>query len=103
MHLHGYTFKIVALDGNELQTPIEANTVVLAPSQTADVVFTANNPGKWMFHCHILDHMLNPGPYGDGSAAHMVDMGGLVTFIDVRPGAAPSQTYVAASAMMNGR
>ncbi len=85
MHLHGYTFRIVSLDGNPLKNAIDANTVTLGPSQTADIIFTANNPGKWMFHCHVLDHTINPGPYGDGSAAHMVDMGGLVTFVDVVP------------------
>ena len=99
MHLHGYTFRIVAMDGNPLPSPIEANTIMLAPSQTADIVFTADHPGKWMFHCHILDHMINPGPYGDGSADHMAAMGGLVTFVEVTP-RAPQQGYVAAGSMM---
>lgn len=83
MHLHGYTFAIVARDGNPLSTPEYANTVTLGPSQTADIAFTANNPGQWMFHCHILDHTENPSAAGDGSATHMADMGGLMTFINV--------------------
>lgn len=102
MHLHGYTFRIVALDGNPLQSPVDASTIMLGPSQTADIVFTANNPGMWMLHCHILDHTLNPGPYGDGSAAHMVGMGGLVTFIDVIPDGTPKRSYRAAGSMMHG-
>lgn len=107
MHLHGYTFQIVALDGNPLTHPVSANTVNLAPSQTADIVFVADNPGKWMFHCHILDHTINPGPAGDGSATRMARMGGLVTYIDVVPPAAPGraaldQDYVAAGSMMDG-
>ena len=93
MHLHGYTFRIVAMDGNPLPSPIEANTITLAPSQTADIVFTADHPGKWMFHCHILDHMINPGPYGDGSADHMAAMGGLVTFVEVTANV-PSQKWL---------
>jgi FtsP/CotA-like multicopper oxidase with cupredoxin domain len=28
----------------------------LAPHQTLDLAFTANNPGVWMFHCHVLLH-----------------------------------------------
>jgi hypothetical protein len=83
MHLHGYTFKVVALDGNPLSHPYSANTINLAPSQTADVAFTANNTGRWMFHCHILDHMINPGPQGEGNETMMANMGGLMTFIDV--------------------
>ena len=94
-----YTFQIMALDGNPLQTPIAANTVTLGAAQTADIVFTADNPGAWMFHCHILDHTINPGPYGDGSAAHMVGMGGLVTFVDVVPRAKVQLGYVAAGNM----
>ena len=101
MHLHGYTFEVDALDGNPLATPIKANTVTLAPSQTADIVFTAANPGSWMFHCHILDHTINPGPNGDGSAAHMVGMGGLVTFVDVMSQEKAPQDYVAAGSMMH--
>jgi len=100
MHLHGYSFEIDALDGNTLATPITANTVTLAPSQTADIVFTAANPGAWMFHCHILDHTINPGPYGEGSASHMADMGGLVTFVDVMSKEQVPQDYVAAGSMM---
>ncbi len=76
MHLHGYTFKIIALDGNPVKNPISADTVNLGPSQTADIAFTANNPGEWMFHCHILDHTINPSPAGDGSATQMAEMGG---------------------------
>lgn len=102
MHLHGFTFHIVALDGNPLRNPIDADTIMLAPSQTADIVFTANALGKWMFHCHILDHTINPGPHGDGSAAHMVGMGGLVTFLDVLPRVRPQRAYVAAGSMMRG-
>ncbi|MCL6593285.1 MAG: multicopper oxidase domain-containing protein [Alicyclobacillus sp.] len=83
MHLHGYTFKIVARDGNPLPQPESANTVLLGPSQTADIEFVADNPGNWMFHCHILDHTVNPGPESEGSAQKMADMGGLVTWIHV--------------------
>jgi FtsP/CotA-like multicopper oxidase with cupredoxin domain len=32
--------------------------VVLLPKRaTMEVVFTANNPGKTLFHCHQQDHM----------------------------------------------
>jgi FtsP/CotA-like multicopper oxidase with cupredoxin domain len=99
MHLHGYTFKIVALDGNPLAQPISANTVHLAPSQTADVEFTADHPGLWMFHCHILDHLINPGPAGDGSETQIADMGGLMTFVEVVDWKKPKPDYLAAGAV----
>jgi zinc transporter ZupT len=102
MHLHGYTFRIVARDGNPLARPIAANTVFLAPFQTADVAFTADNPGTWMFHCHILDHAVNPGPAGDGDAKRMAEMGGLATFIAVAPGRGRAPAAAPAGSMVRG-
>jgi FtsP/CotA-like multicopper oxidase with cupredoxin domain len=96
MHLHGYTFRITALDGNPLEHPIRANTVNLSPSQTADVEFAANNPGQWMFHCHILDHIINPGPQGEGDDKTPANMGGLMTYIHVVAKADVKTDYLAA-------
>jgi FtsP/CotA-like multicopper oxidase with cupredoxin domain len=28
----------------------------MAPRQSMDVAFVADNPGEWMYHCHILYH-----------------------------------------------
>ena len=99
MHLHGYTFRIVALDGNPLDWPVAANTVNLAPSQTADVAFQANHPGIWMFHCHIVDHMINPGPQGEGDGTTPANMGGLMTFIEVVPGQQAGNGYKSAGSL----
>ncbi len=56
MHLHGHFFRVVAIDGR--RTPLQEwrDTVLMAPRQTMEVAFVADNPGDWMFHCHILDH-----------------------------------------------
>lgn len=103
MHLHGYTFRVVALDGNPLAHPYSADTLDLGPSQTADVAFTADNPGNWMFHCHITDHMINPGPQGEGNAATPANMGGLMTFIEVLPRRQAEKGYLSAGALYSGR
>ncbi|GEO25364.1 hypothetical protein AAC03nite_11490 [Alicyclobacillus acidoterrestris] len=76
MHLHGYTFQVVAMDGHPLAKPISGNVVSLAPAETIDIRFVANNPGEWMFHCHIMDHMMNPDDNVD-------EMGGLTTYFHV--------------------
>ncbi len=102
MHLHGYTFRVVALDGNPAPNPAAVNTVLLAPSQTADIAFTADNPGKWMFHCHILDHTINPSPAGDGSATRMAEMGGLMTYVEVMPKGRADSGYVSAGSLSQG-
>jgi manganese oxidase len=58
MHLHGHQFTVTALDGNPVPAPARQlrNVITLAPGETADVEFTANNPGVWMLHCHELHH-----------------------------------------------
>lgn len=85
MHLHGYTWTQIARDGNPVTEPADSNNITLGPGETADMLVVATNPGQWMLQCHILDHQINPGPSGDGDAAHLADMGGLTTFLTVTP------------------
>jgi len=59
MHLHGHDFRVIAMDGHPLPQPLILNTVNVAPGQTVDIDFTANNPGRWLLHCHILHHASN--------------------------------------------
>jgi FtsP/CotA-like multicopper oxidase with cupredoxin domain len=57
MHLHGHVMSVIAIDGQPAQgSPIHLDTVLIGPHQTVDVAFVANNPGVWMFHCHVLLH-----------------------------------------------
>lgn len=56
MHLHGYVFEVLSRNGRRDGTLCD--TVMLAPKERVDVAFYADNPGKWMFHCHILEHQI---------------------------------------------
>ncbi len=57
MHLHGHVFSVIAVDGQHPEgTPVHLDSVLVGPHQTVDVIFAANNPGVWMFHCHVLLH-----------------------------------------------
>jgi FtsP/CotA-like multicopper oxidase with cupredoxin domain len=58
MHLHGHSFRVVARNGRPLDREEWRDTVMLAPHDTAEVAFVADNPGTWMFHCHILEHQM---------------------------------------------
>ena len=65
MHLHGHDYHVVAKDGNPIAQPMEFNTVDIAPGETYDLKVKANNPGSWLFHCHILPHAEGPdGMFG---------------------------------------
>ena len=56
MHLHGHSFKIIAVDGNPLPGGMRRDVVPMTPGERYDIEFVANNPGVWLFHCHDLHH-----------------------------------------------
>jgi FtsP/CotA-like multicopper oxidase with cupredoxin domain len=57
MHLHGHVMTLLAVDGQPVQgTPVHQDSILVGPDQTVDVAFAADNPGVWMFHCHVLLH-----------------------------------------------
>jgi manganese oxidase len=61
MHTHGHSFKIIATDGNPVPQAAQLlkDTVLIGPAERYDVELVANNPGVWMFHCHINNHAAN--------------------------------------------
>lgn len=52
MHLHGQHFREIS-DGKK--GPMR-DTLLSLPAETTEIAFVANNPGKWLFHCHMLGH-----------------------------------------------
>lgn len=56
IHLHGHAFKV--LDSNKRTViPHFADTVILQKQEQMRIAFVADNPGVWMFHCHVIEHM----------------------------------------------
>ena len=73
MHLHGGHFSVVAKDGFELPAPQRMNTISIAPGETFDVMLRAEEPGTWLWHCHVLSHVTGPkDANGDPTVAGMV-------------------------------
>ena len=56
MHLHGHAFRVIARDGQPTRYREWQDTVLMAPHERVEIAFVADNPGDWMFHCHILEH-----------------------------------------------
>ncbi|HEX6979142.1 MAG TPA: multicopper oxidase family protein [Alphaproteobacteria bacterium] len=56
MHLHGTAFHVVSRNGRPLLRRVLQDTILMAPGETAEIAFVADEPGDWMFHCHILEH-----------------------------------------------
>lgn len=55
MHFHGHHVKEV-FHSNRKPVPHWRDTVFIARDETITVAFLAHNPGKWMLHCHMLEH-----------------------------------------------
>ncbi|KAB2916621.1 MAG: multicopper oxidase family protein [Hyphomicrobiaceae bacterium] len=56
MHLHGHSFRVISRNGAPTQHREWQDTVLMAPRERVEIAFVADNPGDWMFHCHILEH-----------------------------------------------
>jgi FtsP/CotA-like multicopper oxidase with cupredoxin domain len=66
MHLHGHSFVVTHKDGRRIKMPQEQDTVLIGPGERYDLVFTATDPGLWLFHCHVVPHVTNDGQYPGG-------------------------------------
>lgn len=55
IHLHGHFFELV--NGTDDRHQPRKHTVVVQPGGTATFDLTADEPGDWAFHCHLLYHM----------------------------------------------
>ncbi len=55
IHLHGMFFELV--NGQSPAHQPRKNVVTVQPGASAQFDLTANEPGDWAFHCHLLYHM----------------------------------------------
>jgi len=58
MHLHGHHFKVLTRDGKADPNGDWRDTVLNAPMETIEIALEASNPGKWLLHCHMLEHQV---------------------------------------------
>jgi FtsP/CotA-like multicopper oxidase with cupredoxin domain len=56
MHWHGHSFRVLSRNDRPAARRERLDTVLLAPNESAEIAFVADNPGDWMFHCHVLEH-----------------------------------------------
>lgn len=53
MHVHGHTGFVAVTPGRAFAK----DTVLVNTMETLSLTFVADNPGRWLFHCHNLYHM----------------------------------------------
>ncbi len=56
IHLHGHSFRVLSRNGILTKHQEWQDTVLMAPRERVQIAFVADNPGDWMFHCHIFEH-----------------------------------------------
>jgi len=56
MHLHGMFFRLLARNGAPVDEPFFRDTVLIHPRETIDLGLVPEDPGRWMMHCHVLEH-----------------------------------------------
>jgi len=106
MHLHGFYYRVGGFNrGGKMQTysgDLRPRVVTqrIGPGETFDMSWRPERPGRWLFHCHMLAHMVPPtfppdalpnpaAAHAEDHAAHdAMGMGQLVLGVTVpaRPG-----------------
>lgn len=67
MHLHGMHFREVARNGTPIENGAWRDTSLMASNDRVSIAFVAETEGKWMLHCHMIEHLA----------------GGMMSFIEI--------------------
>jgi FtsP/CotA-like multicopper oxidase with cupredoxin domain len=57
IHVHGQRFLVLAVNGVAPSSRAWKDTVLLPAGATVDILVEFDNPGRWMLHCHIAEHI----------------------------------------------
>jgi FtsP/CotA-like multicopper oxidase with cupredoxin domain len=57
IHLHGQRMLVVSRDGVPTKNLVWKDTAIIPVGSTVDLLIDASNPGDWMLHCHIAEHL----------------------------------------------
>ena len=57
IHFHGQRFLVLARNGVRQDNLVWKDTVLIPSGETVDILLDASNPGDWMAHCHIAEHL----------------------------------------------
>jgi len=57
IHLHGQRFLVLAVNGVRNEYLVWKDTVLVPAGGTVDILLDPSNPGRWMGHCHIAEHL----------------------------------------------
>jgi FtsP/CotA-like multicopper oxidase with cupredoxin domain len=55
IHLHGMNFKAISSNKHDVTAQV-SDTYLVLPDEKVQLALVADNPGDWVFHCHIIEH-----------------------------------------------
>ncbi|WP_292690332.1 multicopper oxidase domain-containing protein [Mesorhizobium sp.] len=92
IHLHGHSFRVISRNGQPTPRREWQDTALVSPREKVEIAFVADNPGNWMFHCHVLEHQAAgrlTSPQAEGEAKMSNTLIALV-LASILSGAAPA-------------
>jgi suppressor of ftsI len=57
LHLHGQRFLVLTRDGVRSENLVWKDTAIIPAGETVELLVDMSNPGRWMLHCHIAEHL----------------------------------------------
>lgn len=57
VHVHGQRFLVLSVDGVATENLVWKDTVLIPAGSVVELLVEMNNPGEWMLHCHIPEHL----------------------------------------------
>ena len=57
IHVHGQRFLVLSVNGRPSGNLVWKDTAVVPAGGTAEILVEMSNPGRWMIHCHIAEHL----------------------------------------------
>lgn len=57
IHFHGQRFVVLSRNGKSVDNRVWKDTTLVKVGETVDILIEMSNPGPWMAHCHIAEHL----------------------------------------------
>jgi len=56
IYLHGHRFRVITREGRAEPHQPFSDTVLVGPEERVEIAVVADNPGRWLLHCSVLEH-----------------------------------------------
>lgn len=57
LHIHRQRFLVLSCNGVNETNFVWKDTVLVKKGEIVDILVSFSNPGEWLIHCHVPEHM----------------------------------------------